>query len=75
MIRSNLTRAAVVSVGALAVPVAVAVGGAAPASADPEVCVSGPYGYVHACVEAPGWRPWHGDRHWHGRGHGHYYDD
>ncbi|WP_238391087.1 MULTISPECIES: hypothetical protein [unclassified Mycolicibacterium] len=70
-------RAAVVGLGALAVPVGVAVAGAAPASAGPSICATGPYGYVNACVEGPGWaRPWygdgwHGDNGWHGHGHGH----
>lgn len=72
MIRSKLMKTAVVGLGALAVPVGVAVAGAAPASAGPEVCASGPYGYVNACVEGPGWvRPWYGDDGWRGHGHGH----
>ncbi|MCV7068836.1 MULTISPECIES: hypothetical protein [Mycolicibacterium] len=71
MIRSKLMRAAAVGLGALAVPVGVAVAGAAPASAGPEICATGPYGYVSACVEGPGWvRPWYDDG-WRGRGHGH----
>ncbi|WP_166906360.1 hypothetical protein [Mycobacterium sp. DL440] len=72
MIRSKLMRAAAVGLGALAVPVGVAVAGAAPASAGPNICASGPYGYVQACVEGPGWGGWYdnGPR-WHGRGHGH----
>ena len=71
MIRTKLLTAAAVGLGTLAVPVGVAVAGAAPASAGPEICATGPYGYVSACVEAPGWGHWkHGPR-WHGRGHGH----
>lgn len=59
MIRSKLMRALVVGAGAVAVPMSVAVIGAAPASAGPDLCVSGPYGYAYACVEGPGWvRPW-----------------
>ncbi|MCP2626986.1 hypothetical protein NLB33_29515 [Mycolicibacterium smegmatis] len=59
MIRSKLMRALVVGAGAVAVPMSVAVIGAAPASAGPNLCVSGPYGYAYACVEGPGWvRPW-----------------
>lgn len=70
--RSKLMRAAAVGLGALAVPVGVAVAGAAPASAGPEVCATGPYGYVQACVEGPGWGRWYNDGpRWHGRGHGH----
>lgn len=42
------------------VPFGLTVANAAPASAGPEVCVSGPYGLAHACVEGPGWaKPWH----------------
>ncbi|MBP2450276.1 hypothetical protein [Mycolicibacterium lutetiense] len=71
MIRSKLMKAAAVGLGALAVPVGVAVAGAAPASAGPQICATGPYGYVSACAEGPGWaRPWYGDN-WRGRGHGH----
>ncbi|MDV3129880.1 hypothetical protein M1247_33585 [Mycobacterium sp. 21AC1] len=73
MISSKLKRAAVVGLGTLAVPVGIAVAGAAPASAGPELCVSGPYGYAQACVEGPGWvRPWYDDGpRWRGHGHGH----
>jgi len=38
---------------------------AMPASADPDTCVSGPFGYVDACVQAPGWIPWYGGPWWH----------
>lgn len=44
--------------GAVAVPMGIAAAGAAPASADPGLCVSGPFGYAYACVDAP---RWHGD--------------
>ncbi|MDH6198461.1 hypothetical protein M2272_005120 [Mycobacterium frederiksbergense] len=74
--RSKLMRAAVVGLGALAVPVGVAVAAAAPASAGPQICATGPYGYAQACVEGPGWGRWY-DNGWHGRGHGwgHGHDD
>ena len=36
--------------GAVAVPVLFAVAGAGQASADPGVCVSGPWGYASACI-------------------------
>lgn len=54
----------------------IALAGAAPASAGPDVCVSGPYGFAYACVETPGWVQWHdGDGH-RGRGHWkHHHDD
>jgi hypothetical protein len=50
---------------ALAVPLVIVVGGAAPASADPGLCVGGPFGYVDACVQGPGWGDWHGGPWWH----------
>lgn len=53
MIRmKNLGRIAV-ALGVVAVPMGIA--SAAPASADPGWCVSGPFGYAHACVDGPGW--------------------
>ena len=52
---------------AAAVPLGLGFVGATPASAGPEVCVTGPYGYASACVEAPGWVDWHDG--WQGRGH------
>jgi hypothetical protein len=73
MIRSKLMRAAVVGLGAVAVPVSVAVIGAAPASAGPDVCVSGPLGYAYACVDTPGWvQPWYDGPGWRGHGKGHW---
>lgn len=67
MIRSKLAKKAVVGVVAAAVPLGLGFVGAAPAAAGPEVCVSGPFGYASACVEAPGWVDWRdGPR---GRGH------
>ena len=72
MIRSKLKRAAAVGLGALVVPMGVAAVGAAPASAGPNLCMSGPYGYAYACVEGPGWvTPWHDGPRWRGNGHGH----
>jgi hypothetical protein len=50
---------------AVAAPLVIAVGGAAPSSADPGLCVSGPLGYVDACVQGPGWADWHGGPWWH----------
>ena len=40
-----------VGLGAVAVPVVFAVAGAGQASADPGVCVSGPWGYASACIK------------------------
>ena len=44
-----------VTLGAVAVPVTIAVIGAAPSSADGGLCVSGPFGYAQACINLPGW--------------------
>lgn len=75
MIRSKLARKAIVGVVAAAVPLGLGVATAAPAAAGPEVCVTGPYGYATACIEAPGWVDWR-DGPPRGRGHWkHWYDD
>lgn len=55
MILTKMLRYAAVGLGAVAVPVVIGVVGAAPSSADPGLCVSGPYGYAQACVNSPGW--------------------
>ena len=47
-----------VGLGAVAVPVVFAVAGAGQASADPGICVSGPWGYASACINRPGWVDW-----------------
>ena len=39
--------------GAVAVPVLFAVAAAGQASADPGICVSGPWGYASACINGP----------------------
>ncbi|MEE6164779.1 MULTISPECIES: hypothetical protein [unclassified Mycolicibacterium] len=72
---SKLTRAAAIGLGALVVPVGISVAGAAPASAGPDVCVSGPFGYAYACVDTPGWGRWDDGPRWRGHGHGHGWDD
>lgn len=79
MTRSKLLKRATAGVAAFAVPLGMAIAGPAPASADPNVCVSGPYGYAYACVDAPGWVNWNPPKHWkgpkkHWRGHGHWHD-
>lgn len=61
---------------AAVVPLGASVVIAAPASAGPDVCVGGPFGYAYACVDTPGWVDWRdgprGRGHWkHGHGHGH----
>src|SRR5258707_8623143 len=53
-----------VGLGAVAVPVVFAVAGAGQASADPGICVSGPWGYASACINGPGWVDW--GPHWNG---------
>lgn len=74
--RSKLRQAAAIGLGTLAVPVGVAIAGAAPASAGPQICATGPYGYVQTCVEGPGWARWYDDGpRGHGRGHGHWHGD
>jgi hypothetical protein len=55
VISPKILRYAAVGLGAVAVPVVIGVVGAAPSSADPGLCVSGPYGYAQACVDLPGW--------------------
>lgn len=75
MVRSNLKRAVAIGLGTLAVPVGIAVAGAAPASAGPELCATGPCGCVSACVEAPGWELVRQRSRWRGHGHGHGHDD
>ena len=53
--------------GVVAVPISVALAGAGAASADPGLCVSGPYGFAHACVDTPGWyNGWYDGPRWHG---------
>ena len=47
-----------VGLGAVAVPVVFALAGAGQASADPGFCVTGPFGYASACLNAPGWVNW-----------------
>ena len=53
-----------VGLGAVAMPVVFAVAGAGQASADPGICVSGPWGYASACINGPGWVDW--GPHWNG---------
>ncbi|WP_193044131.1 hypothetical protein [Mycolicibacterium baixiangningiae] len=69
MFRSTALKAAAVGI-AVALPVGAALAGAAPASASPDVCVSGPYGFAYACVDTPRWVDWYDDGP-RGRGHGH----
>jgi len=71
---SKMLRKAAVGIGAAAVPLGIAVAGAGPASADPGVCVSGPWGYAYACVDTPGWVDWYDGPRWRG-GHGDWDDD
>ena len=49
-----------VGLGAVAVPMVFAAAGAGQASADPGICVSGPFGYASACLNTPGWIGWDG---------------
>ena len=68
VIRSGMLERALVAVGAAALPLALAVGGAAPASADPDICVGGPWGYAYACIDTPGWADYWYDDGWYGGG-------
>ena len=75
---ARMLRAAVVGLGAVAVPVVIGVAGTAPASADPGLCVTGPFGYAQACVDVPGWHGgWYDGPRWRsgGWGHGHGHGD
>ncbi|KUI28841.1 hypothetical protein AU195_21310 [Mycobacterium sp. IS-1496] len=71
MIRSRMRKTVALATGAMALPVGVALAAAAPASAGPDVCVSGPYGVAYACVDTPGWVQWYDDGP-RGRGNGHW---
>lgn len=53
MISRKMIRRSVVFVGALAASAGFALAGASQASADPELCVTGPYGYVTTCADVP----------------------
>lgn len=55
MIRSKLLTKAAVGLVAAGLPLGAAFALAAPASAGPDVCVAGPWGYAYACVDTPGW--------------------
>lgn len=68
MIRSSVLRRAVLGAAVAALPFGAAVVVAAPASAGPDVCVGGPFGYAYACVDAPRWGDWYDDGP-RGRGH------
>ncbi|MGV0838206.1 hypothetical protein [Mycolicibacterium thermoresistibile] len=80
VIRSKLLKLAATGAAAAVLPLGVAIVGAAPASAGPSVCVSGPYGMAHACVEGPGWaKHWYDGpprKHWkkHHKHHKHWRD-
>jgi hypothetical protein len=68
VIRSKILAKAAIGLCAVVAPMAIAIGGAASASADPGWCVSGPFGYASACLQAPGWAPWYGGPGWYGGG-------
>jgi hypothetical protein len=70
MSRSGILDKAAVGLGAVALPVVFAVAGAGQASADPGWCVSGPFGYASACLNAPGWVGDWGDVGWDNGWHG-----
>ncbi len=71
MIRSKILGKTAAGLFAVVTPLGIAVGGAASASADPGLCVNGPFGYAQACVQAPGWVGWYDGPQWRGGwGHG-----
>jgi hypothetical protein len=49
----NVFRKTALGLAVASVPAVFAVAGASQASADPGVCVSGPWGYVNTCVDVP----------------------
>jgi hypothetical protein len=63
--RSKTIAKAAAGLFAVVAPLGIALGGASSASADPGLCVSGPYGFVDACVQAPGWVNWYDGPRWH----------
>ncbi|BBX25251.1 hypothetical protein [Mycolicibacterium alvei] len=67
MARVNSVRKLAAGLGVVAVPMGIAFAGAGSASADPGLCVSGPYGFAHACVDTPGWyNGWYDGPRWRG---------
>ena len=83
MIWLNVFRRAALGLAAASVPAVFAVTGAGQASAAPDICVSGPWGYVNTCVDVPrvhvpGVQVYYNDdrgpRHPHGHGHGRGHD-
>ncbi len=64
----NMIRRSAIGVIAAAVPLGFATAVAAPASAGPNLCVSGPYGYASACVDVPGVNVWYDGPRGHGKG-------
>ena len=67
MARVNSVRKLAAGLGVVAVPMGIGFAGAGSASADPGLCVSGPYGFAHACVDTPGWyNGWYDGPRWRG---------
>ena len=64
MIRSKILAKAAIGLCAVVAPMAIAIGGAASASADNGWCIGGPFGYASACVQGPGWVPWYPGQVW-----------
>ncbi len=52
---SKLLKKAAIGLIAAGLPVGAAFTLAAPASAGPDVCAAGPWGYAYACIDTPGW--------------------
>ncbi len=73
MTRSGIFGKTAAGFGATAALVVFAVAGAGQASADPDWCVSGPFGYASACLNTPGWVNWNPG--WDGGWHGGWDDD
>lgn len=72
MTRLKILKKLTAGIGLVAVPMGIALAGAGQASADDGdgLCVSGPFGWAHACVEGPGWYDgWYGGPWWGGGWH------
>jgi hypothetical protein len=55
---SGILRKTAAGLGAVTVSVVFAAAGAGQVSADPGICVTGPWGWTSACVNGPGWGNW-----------------
>ncbi|WP_319431860.1 hypothetical protein [Mycobacterium sp. RTGN5] len=61
---SGILEKTAAGLASVATPMMFAVVAAGQAAADPGICVSGPWGYVSACVEGPEWVDWNPGVNW-----------